>query len=592
MFIFFAKENVMNTKILNKLVNASNRVSQRQIASELGISLGKVNREISILLDKNYIDKEYHVTKLGREQLQLKHPQRAIILAAGYGMRMVPINTEEPKGLLEVNGEPLIERLINQLHEVNIREIEIVVGFMKEHYEYLIDKYNVHLIVNPHYDEYKNLYSLGLAKDYLGKSYIVPCDIWFKNNPFSDVEDQSWYLFSQEKVDNSIWQISSRGLVKKVAHNHRGDRMVGVAYIDTDDARLLRGMLTTSLTEGKMLNHFWEQILEQNNKFILNGKVIAQDDFKEINSYEQLRDLDFNSSHLQNDAIQVIENVLKTDLQGIQNIRVLKKGMTNRSFFFENDGNRYIMRIPGKGTDELISRKDEYEVYKALKGIDWTEKVLYLNPDNGYKLSAFIKDAHNCDATDFSQVTKCMDLLRKLHQQDLKVSHKFDLYGQIKFYEDLRDGKSAYRDYDEVKERVLMLQQFIQDHTKKWTLCHIDANADNFIFDKNDHLFLIDWEYAGMQDPDIDVAMFAIYSMYGQEKVDHLIDIYYQGHCDITTRYKIYAYIAAGGLLWSNWCEYKQSLGLDFGEYSLAQYRYAKEYSKKVLNFLGEKKNG
>ena len=53
--------------------------------------------------------------------------------------------------------------------------------------------------------------------------------------------------------------------------------------------------------------------------------------------------------------------------------------------------------------------------------------------------------------------------------------------------------------------------------------------------------------------------------------------------------YKIYAYAAVGGLLWSNWCEYKQSLGLDFGEYSLSQYRYAKEYSKLVLNYLEEK---
>ena len=67
------------------------------------------------------------------------------------------------------------------------------------------------------------------------------------------------------------------------------------------------------------------------------------------------------------------------------------------------------------------------------------------------------------------------------------------------------------------------------------------------------------------------------------------LDIYYQDKCDEITRYKIYAYAAVGGLLWSNWCEYKQSLGLDFGEYSLSQYRYAKEYSKLVLNYLREK---
>lgn len=91
-----------------------------------------------------------------------------------------------------------------------------------------------------------------------------------------------------------------------------------------------------------------------------------------------------------------------------------------------------------------------------------------------------------------------------------------------------------------------------------------------------------------MQDPDIDIAMFAIYAMYDQQKIDKLIQFYYHNQCDLITKQKIYAYIAACGLLWSNWCEYKQSLGLDFGAYSIAQYRYAKEYSKKVLNYLEE----
>lgn len=79
-------------------------------------------------------------------------------------MRMVPINTEMPKGLLEVNGEPLIERIIKQLHEVGIQEIYVVVGFMKEKYEYLMDEYGVELVVNPDYASKNNLHSLKLVK--------------------------------------------------------------------------------------------------------------------------------------------------------------------------------------------------------------------------------------------------------------------------------------------------------------------------------------------------------------------------------------------------------------------------------------------
>ena len=109
---------------------------------------------------------------------------------------------------------------------------------------------------------------------------------------------------------------------------------------------------------------------------------------------------------------------------------------------------------------------------------------------------------------------------------------------------------------------------------------------DNFLFTADGQVRLIDWEYAGMQDPHVDIAMFCIYALYDREGVDRLIDLYFEGNCPRQTRIKIYCYIAACGLLWSNWCEYKRSLGVEFGEYSLRQYRYAKEYYRIVLEEL------
>ncbi|MEE6646632.1 phosphotransferase [Limosilactobacillus pontis] len=579
----------MNIEQLDIMRNlTAGQQTQRTIARHTGYSLGKVNRLVTELQKQDYVDSSLQLTAACKQYLVTHHPQRAIILAAGYGMRMVPINMEEPKGLLEVNGEPLIERLIKQLHAVGIDDIHIVVGFMKEHYEYLIDQYHVKLIVNTHYEDYKNLYSLYLARLFLADSYVAPCDIWFKNNPFSRIEDQSWYLFSNHQTNDSAWRVTNRGTVKRISKGSRGDQMVGIAYLNESSGRLLAKLLQVAVGNELMLSQFWEQVLNDNGRFLLKGRLIADDDFNEINSYEQLRDIDFNSIHLQNKAMRVIEKALDTDLRGIKNIRVLKKGMTNRSFFFEHDGHRYIMRIPGEGTGELINRQEEYDVYQELQGTAWTERVFYLNPRNGYKLSAFIEDAHNARASNWDEVTRCMAMLRKLHHSGFKVGHAFHLYDQIKFYESLRKEPSAYRDYAAVKDRVDRLRPFISQHAKPQVLCHIDANPDNFVFDRNDHLYLIDWEYAGMQDPDIDVAMFAIYAMYDRSQLDKLIDTYYQGQCDRTTRLKIYAYAAACGLLWSNWCEYKQSLGLDFGEYSLAQYRYAKEYSSLVLDALEE----
>lgn len=81
-----------------------------------------------------------------------------------------------------------------------------------------------------------------------------------------------------------------------------------------------------------------------------------------------------------------------------------------------------------------------------------------------------------------------------------------------------------------------------------------------------------------MQDPHVDIAMFAIYALYEKEQIDQLIDAYFTEGCPKIIRTKIYCYIAICGFLWSNWCEYKRILGVEFGEYSLKQYRYAKEF--------------
>ena len=120
-------------------------------------------------------------------------------------------------------------------------------------------------------------------------------------------------------------------------------------------------------------------------------------------------------------------------------------------------------------------------------------------------------------------------------------------------------------------------------------MTHIDAVPDNFIISDED-IYLIDWEYSAMQDPHVDIAMFAIYSLYDKARTDFLIDTYFNGKCSKNTRLKIYCYIAACGLLWSNWCEYKATLGVEFGEYSLSQYRYAKDFFRFFTEEINDEK--
>lgn len=566
-------------------------INQRILAEESGYSLGVVNRSIKELIREKYIDNNIRPTVKAVNESKLTSPQRAIILAAGFGMRMIPINMEFPKGLVEVKGEPLIERLIKQLHEVEIWEVYVVVGFMKEKYEYLIDEYGVELIVNSEYAAKNNLHSVNLVRQHLQNAYIIPCDIWCAGNPFRYRELYSWYMVSDSVNYESNVRVNRKMELVVVSENSKGNAMIGISYLTKEDAEIISKRIESLCENPKYDSAFWEEALYIGNRMMIVARELDSTDVAEINTYEQLRKIDNNSTQLKTDAIRIIGIALNVKTDEVTDIAVLKKGMTNHSFLFNCWGKKYIMRIPGAGTEQLINRKQEVDVYRTISGKKISDNIVYINAENGYKITEFFEDARVCDASNYKDVVDCMKRLREFHDLKLKVEYEFDIFGQITFYESLWNGNpSAYRDYAETKTNVFSLRQYIDAHVTERVLAHIDAVPDNFLFIEREgkqEIRLIDWEYAGMQDPHVDIAMFCIYALYNKKQVDCVIDAYFTKRCSNSIRIKIYCYIAACGLLWSNWCEYKRNLGIEFGQYSLRQYRYAKDYYRIVKDELG-----
>lgn len=583
MFMNKQESDVLRTLFVEPFIN------QRILSEASGHSLGVVNRSLKALIAEGYLTNETQPTTKAIQEYITKAPKNAIILAAGFGMRMVPINLSTPKALLEVNGEPLIERTIKQLHEVGVKDITIVVGFMKESFDYLIDEYGVDLVVNPEYASKNNLSSLALVTDRISNTYIVPSDIWCDRNPFNSHEMYSWYMVSDIVDNESDVRVNRKMELVKVGKYAGGNAMVGITYLLEENAAPIRKRIEKLNGSGKHDEDFWEIALYKGEKMVIPARVVHAANVVEINTYEQLRELDGESNHLKSDALDVIAQVFHTAPDQIVDITVLKKGMTNRSFLFSVHGNKYIMRIPGEGTDQLINRAQEAEVFRTISGHGLCDDPVYINPANGYKITKFLEGIRVCDADSVSDLRRCMEKLRQFHEMKLSVPHTFDIFGQIEFYETLWEGQpSMYKDYKQTKANVLSLKPFIDSLEKDWSLIHIDAVSDNFLFytpseGVGEELQLTDWEYSGMQDPHVDIAMFAIYSLYNKRQVDRLIDIYFQNKCDKTIRAKIYAYISMCGLLWSNWCEFKRNLGVEFGEYSLRQYRFAKDYYRYAM---------
>lgn len=594
MFTKNRRGRFMNKQMLDilRFIFEEGFINQRDLSIKTNYSLGLVNKLLKKMIELELVDVNYSITIKGNNLIQESKPKRAIILAAGSGIRMAPLSFEMPKGLMDVKGEVLIERIIRQLHAVGIKEIYVVVGFMKEQFEYLIDDFGVVLVTNSKYQKRNNLYSLSLLKEKIDNTYIIPCDIYCRENPFNVNETYSWYMVSDELVDDYAVKVSRNHEII-MENTQPGNQMIGISYICNDVADKVSQKISLLCDNPKYFHSFWEEALIEKNKMIVSARVVNRNDYIEINTYEQLREIDSDSNSLNAYAIKIIEDVFNTTRENIKDIQVLKKGMTNRSFIFSCKDSKYIMRIPGEGTDNLINRSQEYDVYQILKGKNISDEIIYMNPENGYKITRFISNCRNCDSLNRDDLIKCMRKLKEFHNSDSKVSHTFNLYEKIEYYQSLWiSSRSVYRDYEKVKENVLSLKTFIESFELKHCLTHIDAVPDNFLIYEdefgNEHVRLIDWEYAAMQDPHVDIAMFCIYALYERKQVDQLIDIYFENKCDELTRIKIYAYISICGLLWSNWCEYKRDLGVEFGEYSIRQYRFAKEYYQIVVDSLGE----
>ncbi len=575
----------MNKRDKDVLLKLSSReyTGQRALALACECSLGAVNASVKKLLAEGYLRSDMTVSKSGEELINNSSPKRAVLLAAGPGIRTAPYGRSIPVPLMSVNGDVLIERLIAQLKSVGVSEIYVVVGFAKESFEYLMDKYGVELIVNPDYSKKHTLHSLALAGEYLDNAYIVPGNILCNVNPFSRTELYSWYMVSDVKSARSPVRVNLKQELAVVSSGEDGNDMMGVCYLSADDAMVVRERLLQMDEDSEHRWLSWEQALYEGDKMLPDARMVSSRDISQVDSIEDLRDLEhhnfINISHL--------AKALHVDSADITEVTLLKKGVVNCTYAFSAGGERYVARIPREESDLLADRCNEGNVYEIVAPLALSDEVVYFDKKTGFKISRYIDKFRFCDPFCDDDVSACMKKLRELHDKRLTAARVMDLFSTVEYIESLQKGvRSLYSDYEETKRCVFSLKEYIDSHKAEPCLSHMDSVWENFMFTEDGKIRLIDWEYAAMCDPHADIAMFGVYALYDRAQMDRLIDAYFTEGCTKENRLKIYCYIAVCGLLWSNWCEYKYRNGTEFGEYSLRQYRYAKDYYRIVKEQL------
>jgi len=146
---------------------------------------------------------------------------QALILAAGMGTRLKDLTKDSAKCMVKVNGKTLIERMLNQLDRLNLREIIIVAGYKADKLISYINsldiKTPISFVKNDFYKKTNNIYSLYIARECLQKddTLLLESDLIFSdgvlrrliNNPYPDLALVAKY---ENWMDGTVVTIDSQ----------------------------------------------------------------------------------------------------------------------------------------------------------------------------------------------------------------------------------------------------------------------------------------------------------------------------------------------------------------------------------------------
>ena len=585
--------NVYEFKVLRALERGK-YTSQRQLAQAAGVSLGTANKALKSLEQAKLV-KNAALTAAGKKELEAYRVHRAVILAAGAGGRLAPLSYERPKAMFEVNGEILIERLIRQLNEAGIDDITVVVGYRKDEFFYLGQKFGVKLVVNAEYAETNSTHSLYLAREALVNAYVCASDQYFPENPFASFEFAPYLSVTPlaGPTTEQVLAASAKGRLTKIADSARGGLFPqGPAYFDAQAATTLAGILEREVSVPETRDRHWENIVTAHlSDLALDAKENAEGALFEFNDVNDL--CQFDADFMRNVDSDILDNICATldcTRDEITDVETAKAGLTNLSVLFSVRGVKYVYRHPGPGTNAIINREAETFSLNVAKRLGLDETFVFEDPQEGWKISRFIEGCIPFDYRNDAHVARALQIGRTLHESGEVSPWSFDNWDEaVNIIGILKDAEYPLpSDFEELFATIEELAQYVKAESGRPVLCHNDFYGPNFLV-RGDEMQLIDWEYSAMGDYASDIGNFiAQGSGYTVEESIACLDKYFGRTPTAAEVRHCMAMTALVGYYWYVWAIFKGMQGNPVGEWLYLWYQSARQFSAYALPLYRE----
>ena len=288
--------------VLEYLSEHNNKVlTQRQIADAVTLSLGTTNKLINQFVDDDVIvihqNRKMELTEKGFKLLEPYKVRKAIIIAAGFGSRMVPVTLDTPKPLVKVNGVRIIDTLIDALLAQDISNITVVVGYKKEKFQELLEKYpTLKFIENPIYNESNNISSVYYARDIIDRCYICEADLVIANPKVITKYQYTSNYLGAYVTETDDWCFFKKGnYIKHVAIGGENCwHMIGISYWSEEDSKKLREDIVKVFNSRGGKEKYWDNVplTVCKKDFKIEVRDCPKSDVTEIDNFSELCILD------------------------------------------------------------------------------------------------------------------------------------------------------------------------------------------------------------------------------------------------------------------------------------------------------------
>lgn len=290
--------------------------------------------------------------------------ENAVIMAAGASSRFAPLSYETHKAMVEVKGEVLIERQIQQLIDAGVKDITIITGYKKEQFEYLRDKYAVCLIENSEYSRRNNHSSIWSARNVLGNTYVCSADNYFSENPFEQEVEDAYYATEYAEQDTNEWclTVDDDGYIDSVTIGGSGAwYMMGHTFWSHDFSKTFLHILEMEYHLPETTGKLWESIYAAHlQELKMRMRKYRPGVIFEFDTLDELRQFDssYNES-TRSTILREIASEIGVEERQMRNFTsIYGQSIEAIGFEFDADHNHYKYEYQPRKLERVLNEGD------------------------------------------------------------------------------------------------------------------------------------------------------------------------------------------------------------------------------------------